>query len=337
MAYLEIKTTGVVSRAKLDDFATAIGRHPDSAIVINDPDISRRHCVIEKSGEGFCIHDLGSRNGTKVNGRRVQRQTLSDGDVIRIGSTKLRFYVGETAHVRRSASVARNKTLLWGGVGVGFAAGVILTAWLSGMFGQEISNKTIDAGRADGAIIAAAVEPTAVPADAPASPAAVASEETGDDEEVSASNRIEQTAAPPTYEFITGETLHTVAGRTNYPIRARFFGSAMRDAASNLQWELPPAGELIAVLAPGSLVYDALLAEPEPLELELFGIVQRSSDGQLCLRVGEVQVIRAWLAATDQLQPATRALLGQAVVVDERFTVGAPKSNKAPDDSPLAR
>ncbi len=336
MAYLEIKTTGVVSRAKLDDFATAIGRHPDSAIVINDPDISRRHCVIEKSGEGFCIHDLGSRNGTKVNGRRVQRQTLSDGDVIQIGSTKLRFHVGEVAHARRSASVARNKTLLWGGVGVGFAAGVILTAWLSGMFGQEISSKTIDASRADGATIAAAVEPTAASADAPASPAAVASEETGDDD-ISASNRIEQTAAPQTYELITGETLHTVAGRANHPIRARFFGSAMRDAAGNLQWELPPAGDLIAVLAPGSLVYDALLAEPEPLELELFGIVQRSSNGQLCLRVGEVQIIRAWFAATDQLQPATRALLGRTVVADERFTVGALKSNKAPDDSPSAR
>jgi pSer/pThr/pTyr-binding forkhead associated (FHA) protein len=68
-----------------------IGRSPDSTIVVADPRASRRHAEIRPSGHGFVVNDLGSMNGTVVNGAAVREHVLQDGDEVRIGSTTLRF------------------------------------------------------------------------------------------------------------------------------------------------------------------------------------------------------------------------------------------------------
>lgn len=66
-----------------------IGRDPSTcAVVVPHPTVSRQHARIDQQGAGFTITDMGSRNGTSVNGRRLQpnlAQPLRDGDVIRIG------------------------------------------------------------------------------------------------------------------------------------------------------------------------------------------------------------------------------------------------------------
>jgi hypothetical protein len=70
-----------------------LGRHPDNTLQISDPTVSMRHCAIEQRGERFVVWDLGSRNGTLVNGQRVESErVLRHGDVIRIGDTKVRYY-----------------------------------------------------------------------------------------------------------------------------------------------------------------------------------------------------------------------------------------------------
>jgi hypothetical protein len=66
--------------------ALTIGRGRENTIVLDDMLVSRRHVRITADSEGLILEDLGSRNGTYVNGRRVERTHLSEGDRIGIGA-----------------------------------------------------------------------------------------------------------------------------------------------------------------------------------------------------------------------------------------------------------
>jgi hypothetical protein len=68
-----------------------IGRSRDCEIVIDDPNVSRRHAEIRKTIEGWMIVDLGSTNGVKINGRRVHEEVLSPGDEITLGLIRLEY------------------------------------------------------------------------------------------------------------------------------------------------------------------------------------------------------------------------------------------------------
>jgi hypothetical protein len=68
-----------------------IGRLPESAVTINDPNASRRHAELRRSGNDVILVDLNSTNGTRVNGATVRERLLADGDEIVIGTTVLRF------------------------------------------------------------------------------------------------------------------------------------------------------------------------------------------------------------------------------------------------------
>jgi len=68
-----------------------IGRLPESTIVVNDPNVSRRHAEIRRSGNDVVVVDLGSTNGTRVNGATIHERVLGDGDQIVIGTSVLRF------------------------------------------------------------------------------------------------------------------------------------------------------------------------------------------------------------------------------------------------------
>ena len=67
------------------------GRSSKSQIVLPDPKLSRRHCVIESGMMGFLITDLESSNGTWVKGHRISEASLVDGDELQLGDTKLVF------------------------------------------------------------------------------------------------------------------------------------------------------------------------------------------------------------------------------------------------------
>jgi hypothetical protein len=68
-----------------------IGRLPECDVVLDDPGSSRQHARIRRTETGFVITDLGSTNGTLVNGRQIQEQELLDGDTVTIGETNLEF------------------------------------------------------------------------------------------------------------------------------------------------------------------------------------------------------------------------------------------------------
>ena len=68
-----------------------IGRSRECDVRLSDTNVSRRHAELRQDGATYWLVDLGSTNGTDLNGRRVEREKLSDGDAITIGSTELIF------------------------------------------------------------------------------------------------------------------------------------------------------------------------------------------------------------------------------------------------------
>lgn len=71
---------------------TVIGRGSSCDIVIDDPGISRKHLEIDITDEGVIARDLGSTNGTYVEGHQVPAATLLDGNTITIGRTRILFW-----------------------------------------------------------------------------------------------------------------------------------------------------------------------------------------------------------------------------------------------------
>jgi Protein of unknown function (DUF3662)/FHA domain len=71
-----------------------IGRSRQSDVVLNDPNISRQHAEIRPRGGSWVLADLGSTNGSRLNGRTVERpEVIRPGDEIELGSTQLRFEI----------------------------------------------------------------------------------------------------------------------------------------------------------------------------------------------------------------------------------------------------
>jgi pSer/pThr/pTyr-binding forkhead associated (FHA) protein len=79
------------SRYLLDREITTVGRHPDSAIFLDDVTVSRRHAELTRDGVTIVLRDLGSLNGSYVNGERVDQRQLGTGDEVQIGRFKLLF------------------------------------------------------------------------------------------------------------------------------------------------------------------------------------------------------------------------------------------------------
>jgi pSer/pThr/pTyr-binding forkhead associated (FHA) protein len=71
--------------------ALLLGRSKATQTRLTDPHVSRVHCEVEVKGGRVSVHDFDSAGGTFVNGRRVEREDLRAGDVVRIGETELRF------------------------------------------------------------------------------------------------------------------------------------------------------------------------------------------------------------------------------------------------------
>ena len=73
--------------------AHTLGRHRNNDIVISDPKVSSFHARIDRTLDGFQLVDLKSRNGTYVNGRKVETSRLKAGDEIRVGTARLVYKI----------------------------------------------------------------------------------------------------------------------------------------------------------------------------------------------------------------------------------------------------
>jgi len=75
------------------DSALRLGRSPDNDLILRDPATSGHHARVERRGEQFWIVDLGSTNGTLVNGEPIQEKELNHGDRITVGQNAVHFSV----------------------------------------------------------------------------------------------------------------------------------------------------------------------------------------------------------------------------------------------------
>lgn len=78
-------------RVEIGETPLVVGRMPECDVALSDPNVSRRHAEVRRQGTGFVVVDLGSTNGTRVNGAQVKERLLNNGDEITVGATKLRF------------------------------------------------------------------------------------------------------------------------------------------------------------------------------------------------------------------------------------------------------
>src|SRR6266850_2809758 len=75
----------------LDEPVISIGRLWSNDIYLEDPFVSRHHCIIRNEGEEYMIEDLNSANGTYLNGERVNAGSLKGGCLIEIGTSRFLF------------------------------------------------------------------------------------------------------------------------------------------------------------------------------------------------------------------------------------------------------
>ncbi len=84
---------GEGKRTVLRGARAVVGRSRDCDLVLDDPNVSRHHAELRREGDGWTVADMGSTNGIKVNGRRVERAELSPGDRVTFGLIELSFEV----------------------------------------------------------------------------------------------------------------------------------------------------------------------------------------------------------------------------------------------------
>ena len=92
--FVEVRGPQGTRLVELTSDRSSLGRATtNDVVVLNDPTVSRLHAVIERYPTGFCVRDLGSANGTFVNGEPVKGETrLRTGDELRLGNSRLTFF-----------------------------------------------------------------------------------------------------------------------------------------------------------------------------------------------------------------------------------------------------
>ncbi len=97
---------------EMRDDVTTIGRETGNTIVLKNASVSRRHCIIERRGEEFAVSDLGSLNGTLINGVNAAGTILGNGDSLKVGDFTLRFLTGESDAPASSIAIDATEFLL---------------------------------------------------------------------------------------------------------------------------------------------------------------------------------------------------------------------------------
>lgn len=108
-------------------FPVLVGRSPQAALVLDDPGVWDRHLEIALlDGEGLVL-SAGTETFVSVNGQPIERAALRNGDVIELGSVKLRFYLSPT----RQAGLGLREVLTWTGLTLFCLGQVALVYWLT--------------------------------------------------------------------------------------------------------------------------------------------------------------------------------------------------------------
>ncbi len=102
-AWLLVEESGMPEkRYEIKRTIVSIGSSDDNDIVLKDKAVSRHHAKIRTEGKKYFIYDLASTNGTRVNGRKITKKWIRDGDTIEVGHTKMTFKPSEIPDVKPS-------------------------------------------------------------------------------------------------------------------------------------------------------------------------------------------------------------------------------------------
>lgn len=106
--YLEVWQSGGPELVPLVSARVVVGRAVENDVVLGDPRVSAAHAVLDRVGAHWCVRDLGSRNGTFLNGERLlTERVLEPGDEMRLGDTRLVFRTQTvTVHATTEGAVA---------------------------------------------------------------------------------------------------------------------------------------------------------------------------------------------------------------------------------------
>jgi pSer/pThr/pTyr-binding forkhead associated (FHA) protein len=112
MAKLVLSSGGsVVFQCFVNKDRLGVGRNPANQIVVDDPSVSREHAAIVPVGNDHILEDLASANGTFVNGTRMSRRILQNGDVVEFGAFSLRYL-----NLKTATEVELDRTMLIEGI-----------------------------------------------------------------------------------------------------------------------------------------------------------------------------------------------------------------------------
>jgi hypothetical protein len=112
-AWLLIEELGMPEkRYEIKEMVTSIGNSSDNDIVLNDRAVSRHHVRIKLEGKKYFIYDLVSTNGTRVNGRKITKKWIKEGDIIEMGHTRIAFKTEEKNYgLKKQRAAARSQHL----------------------------------------------------------------------------------------------------------------------------------------------------------------------------------------------------------------------------------
>jgi FHA domain len=90
-AIFKVKAAGRTRIVVFDTQDLSLGRAPENDLFIDEPEMSRKHAVFKRTREGCRVEDMGTSNGTHVNGEAVAHAMLSHGDVVKIGEVEITY------------------------------------------------------------------------------------------------------------------------------------------------------------------------------------------------------------------------------------------------------
>ena len=86
---------GSTITSPLDVDLITVGRAEDSIVPLPSPSVSGQHAILKARSDGYYVQDLGSRNGTRVNGATIEESILNDGDRVSFGDVEAIFYASD--------------------------------------------------------------------------------------------------------------------------------------------------------------------------------------------------------------------------------------------------